>query len=37
MLRPYPASIKTLKKFLDSVAAQEFNIVPLSTLVKTEE
>lgn len=37
MLRPYPASIKTLQKFMTSVAAQEFNIVPASTLVKTDE
>lgn len=36
MLRPYPASIKTLNKFLNSVAARDFNIVPASTLVKNE-
>jgi len=36
MLRPYPASIKTLQKFLSSVAAQEFNIIPASALVTSE-
>lgn len=36
MLHPYPASIKVLKKFLGSVAAQEFNILPASALVTSE-
>lgn len=36
MLRPYPISIETLKKFLNSVAAKEFNIVPASALVRDD-
>jgi len=36
MMHPYPASVKTLQKFLSSVAAQEFNIVPASALVASE-
>lgn len=33
MLRPYPASIQTLEKFLNSAAAKEFQIAPVSAQV----
>ncbi len=36
MMRPYPASIKAMNKFLNSTAAQRFQIVPLSAQMKYE-
>ena len=34
MLRPYPASIKALQKFLNSAAANKFQLAPASALLK---
>ena len=36
MLNNYPASLKSLQKFLESNAAQEFQLAPLSAQVKYE-
>ena len=36
MLRPYPASIKTLQKFLNSNVANEFQLAPASAVVSYE-
>lgn len=37
MLRPYPASIKALKKFLNSAAADKFQLAPVSAQVSYGE
>jgi polysaccharide deacetylase 2 family uncharacterized protein YibQ len=34
MLRPYPASIKALQKFLNSAAAEKFQLAPASAVLK---
>lgn len=37
MLRPTPASLKALQKFLNSAAAEKFQLVPATSLIKNAE